>query len=67
MKCNKCRYSSTRYDVGICAWTACCSSLGTSKTVSDYTEDEENAPEWDEDLGQSNSYCQGVMNDERKA
>ncbi|GEM_PF-4448033 len=58
MKCNKCRYSSTKYDTWLCAWTACCSFLGTAKVVSDYTEDEENVPEWDEDLGQANSYCQ---------
>ncbi len=37
---------------------AFCDLLGTTKNVSDYTEDEENAPDWDEDLGRSNSYCE---------
>jgi hypothetical protein len=57
MKCNKCEFNSVGYDGWICAWVANCAYLGTSKTVSEYTEDETDAPNWEEDLGQENTYC----------
>ena len=59
IKCNKCRYSFIRYDRSICAFVAVCDSLGVSKVISDFTEDEENEPSWDCDLGTENHYCQG--------
>lgn len=57
MKCSDCKHSATAYDYSICAWRAICHSLGSVAVVSEYTENEDDAPAWDKDLGQTNSYC----------
>jgi hypothetical protein len=57
MKCNKCEKSFIIYDTSICAWVAKCDYLGTAKNISEYTENDIDCPQWDEDLGQNNTYC----------
>lgn len=54
--CKKCLKSYVYYD-SACVWFARCDLLGSSIKISDYTEDEDEAPDWEEDLGQSNPYC----------
>lgn len=56
--CKTCGKSYVTYDTWACCWRAGCDLLGTAQNISEYTEDEENVPDVDFDLGRSDSYCE---------
>jgi hypothetical protein len=40
-----------------CCWRAVCNLLGTAVNISNYTEDEDNMPDTDFNLGTESLYC----------
>lgn len=66
MKCKDCIQSYVHLDTS-CCWTAQCNLLGSAQGIGDCKMgancnedtdcDDQDPPEWDCDLGQSNRYC----------
>jgi len=59
IKCKDCKYSYSYYDSWSCCWVAVC-NWGGMVSISGYTENEENAPDWDVDLGHNTKFCGGM-------
>lgn len=72
MKCNECDQSYIRLDES-CSWHARCNLLGTSYHICECIREnmcgedtdcnDQEAPDWDCDLGQDNRYCKHYQAD----